>query len=219
MGFLGENPALLHPFRPDTLQQKSFPVSSTMLRSIIQKSFIATLVTLLAGIIVYGLDVFEIHRPTFQFISTGILGSLFFFTLRNVGIRHALMVLFVFFFIMTGFLTRGYQHGMLLRDALYVAAVGATLFLYSSRVHRTDNPRQWLSPIILGALLGAVMLLALILLALAMPLIGQTRPAVLFPHIWPDIIMNMVVGIGLGTGIVACDSLPPDSRPSPHKTP
>lgn len=186
-----------------------------MLRSILQRSFIATLITLLSGIIVYGFDVFEIHRPTFQFISTGILGSLFFFTLRNVGLRHALLVLFVFFFIMTGFLTRGYQHGLLLRDALYVAAVGVALFLFSSRVHRKDNPRHWLSPIILGALLGAVMLLALLLLALAMPLIGQTRPTVFFPHIWPDIIMNIVVGIGLGTGIVACDSLPPESRPSP----
>ncbi len=190
-----------------------------MLRSILQKSFIATLITLLSGIIVYGFDVFEIHRPTFQFISTGILGSLFFFTLRNVGIRHALLVLVVSFVIMTGFLTRGYQHGLLLRDALYVAAVGATLFLYSTRVHRRDTPRQWLSPIILGGMLGAVMLLARILLALAMPSIGQARAAVFFPHIWPDIIMNIVVGIGLGTGIVACDSLPPESRPSPRETP
>jgi hypothetical protein len=192
-----------------------------MLRSILQKSLITSLTCILAGIIVYGFGVFEIHRTTFQFISTGVLASLVFFTLREAGTRHALLVLLLFFVIMTGLLTNGYRHGMLLRDAVYVAAVGVTLFLFSSRIYREDSPRQWLSPIILGALMGAVMLLATLLLALVTPLVREAPLAALFPRIWPVVVMNFVVGLGLGTGIVICEYIPrgPGRKDRRHNTP
>jgi hypothetical protein len=179
-----------------------------MLYSILQKSFVSALVCLLAGVVIYGLSVFDVHRPTFQFVSTGILGSLFFFTLRQAGIRHALLVLFLFFVIMTGLLTNGYLHGTLMRDALYVAAVGITLFLFSSRIYRKDHPDQWLSPIILGALMGAVMLLTTLLLILGRHLPLDVQLTSLFRGIWPVVVMNFVIGLGLGTGIVVCEYLP-----------
>jgi hypothetical protein len=179
-----------------------------MLRSILQKSFVTALVCLLAGIIIYGLRVFDIHRPTFQFVSTGILGSLFFFTLRQAGVRHAFLVLLLFYVIMTGLLTNGYRHGMLLHDAVYVAAVGIALFLFSSRIYHRDDPHQWISPIILGALMGAVMLLATLLLALGGHLPGDVPLLSVFRGIGPVVIMNFVIGLGLGTGIIMCEYLP-----------
>jgi hypothetical protein len=179
-----------------------------MLRSILQKSLVTALVGLLAGIIIYGLPVFDIHRTTFQFVSTGILGSLFFFTLRQAGMRHALLVLFLFYVIMTGLLTNGYRHGMLLRDAVYVAAVGITLFLFSSRIYRKDQPHQWISPIILGALMGAVMLVATLLLALGRQLPGDVRLINVFRGIGPVVVMNFIIGLGLGTGIIVSEYLP-----------
>lgn len=179
-----------------------------MLRSILQKSLVTALVCLLAGIVIYGLNVFDIHRATFQFVSTGILGSLFFFTLRQAGVRHSVLVLFLFFVIMTGLLTNGYRHGLLLRDAVYVAAVGITLFLFSSRIYRKDHPHQWLSPMILGALMGAVMLLTTLLLALGTNLPKATSLSSVLLSIWPVVVMNFVIGLGLGTGIIVCEYLP-----------
>jgi hypothetical protein len=178
-----------------------------MLKSILRNSLIATLVCLLAGVIVYGFNVFDIHRTAFQFVSTGILGSLFFFTLRQAGIRHALLVLLVFFIIMTGLLTRGYQHGMLLRDALYVVSVGISLYLFSSRVYHNEDPRRWLYPVILGAVMGALMMFTTLLLALIIRLPGPMSWSAFFQHIWPVVVMNFVVGLGLGTGFVLSEHL------------
>ncbi len=211
-GVFGVETAIFAFLRVRHWQQSRFRVSYGMLRSVLVKTVITTLVCLLAGIIVYGFGVFEIHRPTFQFISTGILGSLFFFTMREAGIRHAVLVLFFFFIVMTGFLTEGYRHGLLLRDAVYVAAVGIALFLYSTRIHRRDQRRQWLFPIILGALLGAVMLLATLFLALITPQVREMHAPGLLPRIWPVAAMNFVVGIGLGTGIAVCDYIPTGGR-------
>jgi hypothetical protein len=207
MGFFGEKVETFGLCHSRTWLHNSFPVSSSMLKSILQNSLIAALVCLLAGIMVYGFDVFDIHRTAFQFVSTGILGSLFFFTLRQAGIRHALLVLLVFFIIMTGLLTQGYRHGMLLRDALYVTAVGLTLYLFSSRIYRKEDPRRWLYPVILGALMGALMMFTTVLLALIIHLPGTMSWAAFFPHIWPVIAMNFVIGLGLGTGFVLCEHL------------
>jgi hypothetical protein len=168
---------------------------------------IAAPVCLLAGVAVYGFNVFDIHRAAFQFVSTGILGSLFFFTLRQTGIRHALLVLLLFFIIMTGLLTRGYRHGMLFRDALYVAAVGVALYLFSSRIYRKEDARRWLHPIILGALMGALMMFTMLLLALIIHLPGPMSWPALFEQLWPVVVMNFVVGLGLGTGIVLSEHL------------
>jgi hypothetical protein len=177
-----------------------------MLRSILQKSTISTLFCILAGVILYGLRVFDIHHTAFQFVSTGILGSLFFFTLRESGIRHALLVLSLFYVIMACFLTHAYRHGMLARDAVYIGGVGATLFLFSSRVYRRDLRHLWLCPAILGALMGAVMLLATFILAGLFP--GEAPLATVVQHSWPVVMTNFVIGLGLGTGFVVCEYLP-----------
>ena len=68
--------------------------------------------------------------------------------------------------------------------------------------------------------MGAVMLLATLLLALVTPLLKNVPMTAIFPQVWPVVVMNFVVGLGLGTGIVVCEYLPPVSgqRGSRHNT-
>jgi hypothetical protein len=179
-----------------------------MPREILQKSMVAALTCLLTGVIVYGFSIFDLYRVAFQFVSTGVLASLFFFTLRLAGGRQAFLVLFVFYIIMTGLLTKGYEHGLLFRDAVYVAAVGAAIFLFSTRVYRRDHLYYWLSPVVLGALLGAVMLIAAFLLLLAAQRPAGRSLISIIPGIWHMVVMNFVIGLGLGTGFVLSEYLP-----------
>jgi len=149
--------------------------------------------------------VLDIRRATFQFVSTGIIGSAFFFTYRFGGIRPALVLLLVSFFLMTGLLTHGYRNHVLDRDALYIGGIGATMYLFGSRIYKQGNRLQWLYPISLGGLLGAFMLITTCLLVLVKGAPDNSSFLDYMLRSWPIVGMEFMIGLGLGVGIVVTE--------------
>ena len=180
-------------------------MSSNMLRSIVSRSLIAAIICVLVGFLVYEGQVVNIRLATFQFVSTGVIGSTFFFTYRFGGIRPAFVLLLISFFLMTGLLTHGYRNHVLDRDAFYIGGIGATMYLFGSRIYKQGNRLQWLSPIILGGLLGAFMLIITCLLVLIK---GAPDNISFFGYMlrsWPIAGMEFMIGLGLGLGIVVTE--------------
>jgi hypothetical protein len=172
---------------------------------IVRRSFVTVVCCLAVGFVFYRWNIFNYHDPAFQFLAFGIVGSMFFFTLR-VNARNSLAVLFVLFVIHSGLVTRALQHGTLLRDVLFFAAIAGALSLFFVVFYRPRELSRPIDPLVLATLFALTYFIAIVILDAAE---GNFWRGFAFSYVTRTLIPLMtygfLMGFGLGIGIFVTD--------------
>ena len=90
---------------------------------------IPILCSMVVGFIFSGVNVFDPHYGAFQFVWSGVVASVFYYLLASVSLRDALLG-FLLLFLLTFITTGSSQPAFIMRDILYIAGIGASVFVY-----------------------------------------------------------------------------------------
>ncbi len=168
------------------------------------KSLVSIFFCLILGVVFYQWSLFNIHYTSFQIVVYSILGSLFFFSLQ-INVRNSFALLLVLFVLQCGLLTRSFRLGVLTRDTVFAAAVGASIYLYFASFYRRTIQLRHLHPLVLGTMFVLAFSLATLILELI------ERPSRLWETrlLWAlqiNAINGFLVGLGIGLGILMIDN-------------
>jgi hypothetical protein len=169
------------------------------------KSLVSVVFCFILGSALYQSPLYNIHYPGFQIVIYGVLGSLFFYSLQ-INIRNAFAVLLVMFVLLSGLLTKSYRLGFLTRDALFVSAVGAAVYIYFESFYRRSLQFRRLHPLVLGT----TFVLSFSVVTAIAELIGPSASGYSGKRLLWALQINatngFVVGLGIGLGILVIDN-------------
>ena len=165
------------------------------------RSVVATVCCILLGLVFYQQQVWNIYYPHFRFVTYGVVGSLFFCSLRSFGFRTAIAVLVVLFFLEAQFVLDSFHDGRFLNDLIYFTIAPVAVLLFYRFFHSKVEATTLFDPIILGALFAGTGALARILFDIHRDI--QLQYWTIF-HPWqlaPDLGMNFLIGFALAAGL------------------
>ena len=181
----------------------SMSLNPTISREILFRSMISLLCCMMIGFMRYGVSIFNVYDHRFAIIAFGFIGSMFFFALVKLEIRHALFILFVLFFANSILLTKSFQHKYLYGDLLSVGTLAAAIYLFYCFVYLRSRLTNIFSPLILGVLVGLTAFGERIIYSLLF------RRPVWFTFDFSSILailhgtaVEFFVGLGIGVGIL-----------------
>jgi hypothetical protein len=167
---------------------------------IIIRSLVATICCVVIGLVFYRQQVWNIYYPAFRFVTYGVVGSLFFCSLLELGLRNAIAILVLLFFIEAEFILGSFEYGRLLNDIIYFAIAPLAILVFYKVFHSKVQETTFFDPFILGALFAGASTLARFVLDIH----RQTQVqywAILRPwQMVPDLAMSFLIGFGLGLG-------------------
>jgi hypothetical protein len=91
---------------------------------------LGTLVSILIGLLVSGIRIFNIYQLPFQYVASAIIASVFYAILQFSGRRDAFLVLVMLFVLGEG-LERNFEIQNIIKNLLYIASAGITVYIYS----------------------------------------------------------------------------------------
>ncbi len=207
---LSDPPGAGPPNSPHRKESEPMNSYSAMLRNIVLQSALAALCCIAVGLLRFGTAIGNIHAHTFAVIPYGIMISLFFFVLRDAGIREAVFTLLGLFLLNAGFLTKSLLNGTLLTDAVLISALGLATVIYHRRYYHRGPRRRLLEPVALGVLVGSLTLVAIVVGYAFMGQIAGLMDG--FPGslvgLLHTVSVEFFVGLGVGIGIILSDSGP-----------
>ncbi len=172
------------------------------LQRIFTYSLISSMCSILVGIVFYQEHVFVRTHYAFQFITVGLIGSVFFSILRFGNVRDAFAGLFALFIIQF-LITRSSSAMFILRDIGFIVAVGTSIYLFFVSYFKKGKGGGILAPVIIGALLGACNLIVTFILLL----VGRHSLIDNFPALVLNAVIGILIGLGIGTGILISDKV------------
>jgi hypothetical protein len=135
----------------------------------------------------------------FQFVIISVEASILFNILKDTNLRNSIAAAFVIF-IVNSFFTRSlFSRAYFLRDVLYILAIFFSVFFFFRIFYLAIKP--YLYPLAFGLLLLFLHLIVDITLMIIYPVPGFWR------LINTQILIALLIGIGLGTGILINDIL------------
>jgi hypothetical protein len=168
---------------------------------IVVHSLISIVCSILIGLIFYQGNVFLRTHYAFQFITAGVIGSVFFNLLRFDNLRDAVAGLFVMFIILS-LLTQPSSITFVVRDIVYAASIGAAISLFYTNYFKRAKGKV-LTPVIIGMLLGGTNLVAIIILLV----IGGHSLVTNAGSMLITVILGILIGFGIGTGILISEKV------------
>jgi hypothetical protein len=178
---------------------------AAIVATVLGRSLVSMICCLVFGLIVFQSNVFHPYFWTSQLVMFGIIGSVFFYTLR-INKRNAFAVLLVLFVVQFGLLFRHLQPIMLLSDFIFFGALAAALYIFFVSFYTKSVRYRNLQPLVLAALFAIIFAAATLILGLLdETLFGLPRFSVL-----DAMLMNAkyecLVGLGIGLGILLLDN-------------
>lgn len=167
------------------------------LREIILHLVVTSLCCFILGLFLYQGNVFNRTHYAFQFITSGIAGSLFFHTLRLTNVKVAVSALGVLI-VMLIFYDRSFDFWWKLRDLLLGMSLGSAIYLFYSKFYAQNKAQGTMTPITLGALLAATNLIAMFTLVL----FGAASLRDSTSGILVNVMLGFFIGFGIGVGIL-----------------
>jgi hypothetical protein len=122
-------------------------------------AFVPVLCSIVLGYIFFGQEVFNRLHPTFQFVITPVIASVFYFLLVLGSQRNAYAGLIVLFFL-TLLTTQSTTVIYILRDVFYVAAIATAVLAYFKHFKRADQINFLYAPITMAGLYAVIYILA-----------------------------------------------------------
>jgi hypothetical protein len=149
------------------------------------------------GLFLYQGNVFNRTHYAFQFITSGIAGSLFFHTLRLTNVKVAISALGTLIVMLIVY-DRSFDFWWKFRDFLLGVSLGSAIYFFFSNFYMRNKAQGMMTPITLGALLAATNLIAMFALVLfgSSPLRDST------PGILVNVMVGFFIGFGIGVGIL-----------------
>jgi hypothetical protein len=178
---------------------------AAIVATVLGRSLVSIACCVVIGLIVFQWRVFNPFFWNSQLIMFGIIGSVFFYTLR-INRRNAFAVLLVLFVVQIGLLFRHLHTVTLLRDFIFFATLAAVLYIFFISFYTKTVRYRNLQPLVLATLFAISFSIATLILGL----LDET----LFHPLWyslPEAILTnakyeFLVGLGIGLGILLLDN-------------
>lgn len=173
--------------------------------SVLTNSFISVVCSLLLGVAFNGLEVFVPQSTAFEFVVYGILGSLFFFTLR-INVRNAFAILLILLFVNVGLVNKSWGSVFLIRDVIFFFVVSASIYFFFVFFYRPMRQDKKLEPLIFATVYGLAFLVSWFLLHLTFNAFRKmdSFEEVRFSLV-PLLENGFLIGLGVGLGILIVD--------------
>lgn len=111
------------------------------------------------GFVFFHARVFDRHHPAFQFIAISVIASIFYYLLILARPRDAFLGL-AFLLVLQFIIARSTRPVFILRDLLFVGAIGLAILLYFRYFRRPRRPAHLYPPIVLAVFYGLAYLVA-----------------------------------------------------------
>ena len=160
------------------------------MRDFVATVFFGAFCSVLAGVAFFGMQVFQVSSPLFQFLSYGFAGSLAFALFQK---RFFIVSLFVHIILFTGLYFLGGRSFFVSRLFFYGGLL-AVMYLYTVYVAEGFPERPYLRPLVSGFMMAAVFTLNTFILSLIHGSGGGIR------GIFPNMTAGALIGLGLGIG-------------------
>ena len=168
--------------------------------AIIARAVVATVCCVVLGLVFYSDQIWNIYYPPFKFVTHGVVGSLFFCSLRAFGIRTSVAILIVLFFAESELVLKSFLYNRLLNDILFFSVAPLAILIFDKLFHAKVDVTTPFDPIILGALFAGASALARTVFELHQ----QVQPqywTILHPgRLAPELGMHFLIGFGLAAG-------------------
>jgi len=177
--------------------------------SLFVRVLIGTLCCVIVGVIFFQMRVFGPYHPAFQFVGLGFVGTLLFFSLRDIGWRTALALFFVVFVAYEGLLTGHIRKGTFSWDIGTFLSILTAVSLFYYRFYNKRNHKALINPLLLALLLAATNLVCMGLVGVV---IGYASTMTFPDYIrmqFTVVQYGFLVGLGIGAGILAVEYLEP----------
>jgi hypothetical protein len=164
---------------------------------VVVRSFISLICCMVIGYIFYESRIFNRHASTFSILVYGLIGSIFFYTMR-IDIKNAFAALLVLFVIDSAFITHATRLSYLLRDIFCIGALSTAIYTFYQYFYNKSKNERWLEPLILSALVAVFALVATLILVI----INRGLNVVTFQWIYYITKLYFLIGLGIGIGII-----------------
>jgi hypothetical protein len=111
------------------------------------------------GFVFYQDGVFNRYHGSFQFVWSAVVASVFYYLLLFLRLRDAYLGLLCLL-LLTFVTTRSTDPAFILRDILYTAAIGASVFIYFRYFRQSAKLNSMYPAVTLGGIYGAVYVIA-----------------------------------------------------------
>jgi hypothetical protein len=164
--------------------------------------------SIVVGYIFYQDAIFSRYHSVFQFVWSAVVASLFYYLLVYVRLRDALLGLLVLF-LLTIVTTGSTSVAYILRDIIYVAAIGASVFVYFRFFKKGADTNYAYSALTFAGIYGIIYsLAAIVLMALDNTLeIEGVSGARIANAIQATAGVGLWIGFAVGAGITLADKL------------
>jgi hypothetical protein len=160
-------------------------------RTITSVLLFGTLISIITGVAFYGMKIFDIESPLFQFVSYGFIASLTFALFKAQKYILSILVniaLFVGLFYLTG-------HFHLISHLFYYFAVLVSVFIYSILIFDHLKTAKYIRPVILAAMFSIFFVSDTFLLSV---IYSQTINSSL---VFKNMLVGLLIGLSVGVGI------------------
>lgn len=178
---------------------------AAIVATVLGRSLVSIVCCFVVGLIVFQGRVFNPYFWTSQLIMFGIIGSVFFYTLR-INRRNAFAVLLVLFVVQFGLLLRHIQLAMLLRDVIYFSTLATALYIFFVSFYTKTVRYRNLQPLVLATLFAIAFTIATLALALLDFVMFHSLRSNLFYAIETNAKYEFLVGLGIGLGVLLLDN-------------
>lgn len=178
---------------------------STVIATILRRSIVSVMFCLFLGFIFYQWFIFDLRSSSFQITAFGIMGSVFFFTLR-VHRRNAFAVMLVMFVLEIGLFWKSHQVDWIVGNLIFVASIAAAEYYFFARFYLGTIKLRFLHPLVLGALFVLAIGLATSCMTLFEIIVHGPLRWSFLPVLELNTRNGMLVGLGIGLGILCIDN-------------
>ena len=179
--------------------------NAAIVATVLGRSLVSIVGCFVVGLIVFQWRVFHPYFWTSQLIMFGIVGSVFFYTLR-INRRNAFAVLLVLFVVQFGLLFRDLRPIMLLRDFIFFATLAAALYIFFIGFYTKTVRYRHLQPLVLATLFAIAFSIATLMLGLLDETFFHPLASSLSEAILTNAKYEFLVGLGIGIGILLLDN-------------
>lgn len=178
---------------------------AAIVATVLGRSLVSIACCFVVGLIVFQWRVFNLYFWTSQLIMFGIIGSVFFYTLR-INRRNAFAVLLVLFVVQFGLLFRHIQPAMLVRDVIYFTTLGAVLYVFFISFYTKTVRYRNLQPLVLATLFAIGFAIATLALGFLDSVLFHPLRSNLLYAIETNTKYEFLVGLGIGLGVLLLDN-------------
>jgi hypothetical protein len=170
---------------------------SNNLSEVVVRSFVSFVCCMVIGYIFYRSRIFNRHIGTFSIPVYGLIGSIFFYSLR-VNTKNAFAALLVLFVMNSAFVTHATKLEYILRDFLSIGGLTAAIYIFHKYFYDKSSKERWLEPLVLSALVAAFMLAAIFISVI----VNKVLNVVTLQWIYYIAKLYFLIGLGIGVGIL-----------------